>query len=70
MKNSIVIGCKEGSVLEIETENFKVAKKYKTNTAINSIQLMKSYLEDTYIISQSMPGGYLDPRSKLELIVS
>lgn len=70
IKTAIILGCKEGSVLEVDMESLKVTKSYKASTVVNSVQYLQSFLTNTFIISQSMPGGYLDPRSKLELIVS
>lgn len=70
LKTKFVIGCKEGSIFEFDIDTLKNIKRYKAESAINTIEYMQSYLADTFVISQSMPSGYLDPRSKLEVIVS
>jgi hypothetical protein len=51
LKNKFLIGCKEGSVFEVDNETLKIVKTYKANTAVNAIEYLHSFLADTFIIS-------------------
>lgn len=70
IKNKILIGCRDGTMFEIETDSFKITRQYQANTAVTAIEYMNSFLADSYVISQSMPSGYLDPRSRIDIVVS
>jgi len=54
LKNKFVIGCKEGTVFEIDMETLKITKTYKAEMAVNAICNLSGFLEDTFVISQSM----------------
>jgi hypothetical protein len=51
LKNKFLIGCKEGSVFEIDMDNLRVEKTFKADTAVNSIEHLDEFLADTFVIS-------------------
>lgn len=51
LKNKFLIGCKEGSIFEIDMESLKIEKTYKAATAINTIEYLEEFLADTFVIS-------------------
>lgn len=69
-KNKILVGCRDGTLFEIETDTFKITRAYLADKAVAAIEYLNSFLADSYVISQSMPSGYLDPRSRIDIVVS
>lgn len=66
----MVIGCKDGTVFEVNLKDWTVTKTHVISTCVTAIEHLNGFMEDTYVISQAIPSGYLDPRSRLEVIVS
>ena len=69
-KNKVLAGCKDGTVYEICLRDFCVTKEHQFRASVTAIELLSGFMDSTYVVSQSLPSGYLDPRCKLEVIVS
>ena len=70
LKKKMLIGCKDGTVFEVDSKEWAVTKTHTISTCVTAIEHLNGFMEDTYVISQAIPSGYLDPRSRLEVIVS
>ena len=46
-----VIGCKEGSVIEIDLDTLEKTKVYQASTVVSAIEYLDTFLEDTFVIS-------------------
>lgn len=51
LKKKFVVGCKDGSVIEFDSETLKMTKCYKASTTVNAIEYLDSFLGDTFVIS-------------------
>ena len=51
LAKKFVIGCKEGSVIEIDLDTLEKTKVYQTSTVVSCIEYLDTFLEDTFVIS-------------------
>ena len=56
------VGCKDGTLLEINCKNFRVEREMDNELPINSITI---YEGDMLILAHSEQSGYLEDRSIL-----
>lgn len=63
--NLLIVGCRDGTLLEVETTKFEVKRQILTEASIMSLTELSPQL---IVVSQTVSSGYLDNRGKLELI--
>ena len=64
-ENKMLVGCKDGTLLEVNLRTMKIDREMENDMPIQSITIFR---EEMLILAHSMPSGYLEARSALQIV--
>ena len=59
-QNSLIIGCRDGTLLEIDTKTLKLKRELQTGCSISTIEELQ---QDVLILGQNTGSGWAKPTS-------
>ena len=61
----MLVGCKDGMLLEVNCRTMKIDREMENDMPIQSITIFE---DEMLILAHSMPSGYLELRSALQIV--